>query len=163
MLRLDYLLATVPLEGRAWTSLESIVERMWQGWTESDQLGAVAQNPRYQEALNILEAAERAHDLAAIEGPSESANRDPELIAAANSLARLKCFASASAAATLALRDPRSIIPARNALFAMFGGKVPLRPAVAKPGTKPYLVARVALNRNVLLEAAASAAGCRNW
>jgi len=42
----------------------------------------------------------------------------------------------------------------------MFGGKVPLRPAVVKPGTKPYLVARVALNRNVLLEAAASAAGC---
>ena len=30
----------------------------------------------------------------------------------------------------LGLRDPRSIIPARNALFAMFGGKVPLRPAV---------------------------------
>jgi hypothetical protein len=29
-----------------------------------------------------------------------------------------------------------------------------------KPGTKPYLVARVALNRSVLLEAAASAAGC---
>ena len=27
----------------------------------------------------------------------------------------------------LGLRDPRSIIPARNALFAMFGGKVPLR------------------------------------
>lgn len=58
------------------------------------------------------------------------------------------------------LRDPRSIIPARNALFAMFGGKVPLRPAVVKLGVKPYLVARVALNRNVLLQAAASAAGC---
>jgi site-specific DNA recombinase len=60
----------------------------------------------------------------------------------------------------LGLRDPRSIIPARNTLFAMFGGKVPLRPAVVKPGTKPYLVARIALNRDVLLEAAASAAGC---
>jgi hypothetical protein len=60
----------------------------------------------------------------------------------------------------LGLRDPRSIIPARNASFAMFGRQVPLRPAVVKPGTKPYLVARVAMNRNVLLEAAASAAGC---
>ena len=60
----------------------------------------------------------------------------------------------------LGLRDPRSIIPARKTLFAMFGGKVPLRPAVVKPGTKPYLVARVALNREVLLQAAASAAGC---
>jgi hypothetical protein len=32
-----------------------------------------------------------------------------------------------------------------------------------KPGTKPYLVARIALNRNVLLQAAASAAGCLDW
>ena len=38
----------------------------------------------------------------------------------------------------LGLRGPRSIISAGNALFAMFGGKVPLRPAVVKPGTKPY-------------------------
>jgi site-specific DNA recombinase len=60
----------------------------------------------------------------------------------------------------LGLRDPRSIIPARNVLFEMFGGRVSLRPAVVKPGTKPYLVARIALNRNVLLQAAASAAGC---
>jgi hypothetical protein len=58
------------------------------------------------------------------------------------------------------LRDPRSIIPARNTLFQMFGGKVPVRPAVAKPGERPYLIARVALNRDVLLQAAASAAGC---
>ena len=57
----------------------------------------------------------------------------------------------------LGLRDPRSIMPARNTLFAMFGGKVPLRQAVVKPGTTPYLVARVALNRNVLLQAAANA------
>jgi len=60
----------------------------------------------------------------------------------------------------LGLRDPRSIIPARNTLFSMFGGKVPVRPAVVKPGERPYLIARVALNREVLLQAAASAAGC---
>ena len=34
-----------------------------------------------------------------------------------------------------------------------------LRPAVVRPGVKPYLVAHVALNRNILLQAAASAAG----
>jgi hypothetical protein len=67
--------------------------------------------------------------------------------------------ASACGAAAL-LRDPRSIIPARNTLFQMFGGKVPVRPAVVKPGERPYLIARVALNREVLLQAAASAAGC---
>jgi hypothetical protein len=33
-------------------------------------------------------------------------------------------------------------------------------PAIVKPGTKPYLIAGVALNRNVLLVAAANAAGC---
>jgi hypothetical protein len=54
----------------------------------------------------------------------------------------------------LGLRDPRSIVQGRNTLFAMFGGKVPLRPAPVKPGEKPYLSARVGLNRSVLLEAA---------
>jgi hypothetical protein len=56
----------------------------------------------------------------------------------------------------LGLRDPRSIVQGRNTLFAMFGGKVPLRPAQVKRGEKPYLIARVGLNRAVLLEAAGS-------
>jgi site-specific DNA recombinase len=54
----------------------------------------------------------------------------------------------------LGLRDPRSIVQGRNTLFAMFGGKVPLRPAQVKRGEKPYLIARVGLNRSVLLQAA---------
>ena len=36
----------------------------------------------------------------------------------------------------------------------MFGGKVPLRCGPVKPGEAPYLIARVGLNRNMLLEAA---------
>jgi len=59
----------------------------------------------------------------------------------------------------LGLRDPRSIVQGRNALFGMFGGKVPLRAAIVKPGEKPYLMARVGINRMVLLEAA-SAGSC---
>jgi len=55
----------------------------------------------------------------------------------------------------LGLRDPRSIVQARNALFGLFGGKVPLRAALVKPGEKPYLIARVGINRLILLEAAA--------
>lgn len=55
----------------------------------------------------------------------------------------------------LGLRDPRSIVQGRNTLFAMFGGKVPLRPAQVRPGEKPYLIARIGLNRLILLEAAA--------
>jgi hypothetical protein len=43
---------------------------------------------------------------------------------------------------------------------SMFGGKVPLRPGTPKAGERPYLIARVGLNRSVLLQAAASAAGC---
>jgi hypothetical protein len=58
------------------------------------------------------------------------------------------------------LRDPRSIIQARNVVFNMFGGRVPLRPGTPKLGEKPFLVARVGINRMVLLEAAASAANC---
>jgi hypothetical protein len=56
----------------------------------------------------------------------------------------------------LGLRDPRSIVQGRNTLFAMFGGKVPLRPAQVTGGERPYLIARVGLNRAVLLRAAGS-------
>jgi hypothetical protein len=58
----------------------------------------------------------------------------------------------------LGLLEPLSIAHARNTLFAMFGGKVPLRQAVTKPGEKPYLIARVGIDRTVLLQAAAQAA-----
>lgn len=54
----------------------------------------------------------------------------------------------------LGLREPRSIVQGRNTLFAMFGGKVKLRPAQVKRGERPYLIARVGLNREVLLQAA---------
>lgn len=60
----------------------------------------------------------------------------------------------------LGLRDPRSIIQGRNRLFGMFNGKVPMIPAKTKTGERPYLIARLASNRMVLLEAAANAAGC---
>ena len=62
-----------------------------------------------------------------------------------------------------ALRDPRSIIQARNVVFNMLGGRVPLRPGTPKLGEKPFLVARVGINRMVLLEAAASAANCVSY
>jgi hypothetical protein len=54
----------------------------------------------------------------------------------------------------LGLRDPRSIVQGRDTLYAMFGGKVQLRPAEVADGEKPYLIARVGLDRTVLLEAA---------
>ena len=54
----------------------------------------------------------------------------------------------------LGLRDPHSIVQARSTLFAMFGGRVPLRRAQIAEGEKPYLIARMRLNRAVLLEAA---------
>jgi hypothetical protein len=59
----------------------------------------------------------------------------------------------------LGLHDARSIVQVRNTLFAMFGGKVSLRQALVKSGEKPYLIARVGINREVLLEAA-SAGSC---
>jgi hypothetical protein len=42
----------------------------------------------------------------------------------------------------------------------MFGGKVQLRPAQVADGEKPYLIARVGLNREVLLQAAGSCLEC---
>jgi hypothetical protein len=60
----------------------------------------------------------------------------------------------------LGLRDPRFIIEGRNVLFGIFGGKVTLRPAPVQGGERPFLIARVGINRDILLEAAADAAGC---
>jgi hypothetical protein len=60
----------------------------------------------------------------------------------------------------LGLQAPTSIAEARDVLFGMFGGKVGLRPAPIQEGEQPYLIARVGLNRHILLNAAAEAAGC---
>jgi hypothetical protein len=43
-------------------------------------------------------------------------------------------------------------------LFGMFGGKVLLRPGAMKPRERPILVARVGLNRSLILEAGCFAA-----
>jgi hypothetical protein len=40
-------------------------------------------------------------------------------------------------------------VPDRNALFAKFGGKVPVLPGSARPGDRPFLVARIGLDRVV--------------
>ena len=60
----------------------------------------------------------------------------------------------------LGLRGEQSITQGRAILFNMFGGKVPMRPAPVKPGEQPYLIARIGLNRSVLLQAAADGTGC---
>lgn len=59
----------------------------------------------------------------------------------------------------LGLRDPNSILQARNALFDMFGGRVALRRAQTEGGDDPFLIARVGINRAVLLTAAGSTGG----
>lgn len=55
------------------------------------------------------------------------------------------------------VREPRSMTRAREILFRSFGGRIPVRPGTPKSGEKPYLIARVAPNRAVLLEAVAGA------
>jgi hypothetical protein len=64
------------------------------------------------------------------------------------------------AAGNAGLRDPRSIVQGRNVLFGAFCRKVPLQPGVPKVGEKPFLVARLVLNRSILLEVAAGTANC---
>ena len=68
----------------------------------------------------------------------------PEGIAAAEALRERVALPN------LGLRDPRSILQGRNALFGMFGGKLPLRPVLDTE--RPYLVARVGINRTALLD-----------
>lgn len=63
-------------------------------------------------------------------------------------------------AGNFGLRNPRSIMQTRALRFEMFGGKVPQRRGNANAGEHPYLVARVGVNRSILLKVATSPAGC---
>lgn len=60
----------------------------------------------------------------------------------------------------LGLRGPNSILQARKALFDMFGGRVTLRRAQTEGTDDPFLIARMGINRAVLLATAGSASGC---
>ena len=46
-------------------------------------------------------------------------------------------------------------------LFSMFGGKMPLRPGTPEPGERPYLIARVGLNRSSAITSPANPAASR--
>jgi hypothetical protein len=51
-----------------------------------------------------------------------------------------------------------------QALFDMFGGRVTLRPAQTEGGDDPFLIARVGINRAVLLAAARERKRlCHKW
>jgi hypothetical protein len=58
------------------------------------------------------------------------------------------------------LRDPRSIVQGRNVQFGAFGGKVLMRPGGPKPVERPFPVARMGLDRKVLINTAVGAVGC---
>lgn len=75
-------------------------------------------------------------------------------------LVALSFCANGSREGNLGLYDPNSILQVRNALFDMFGGRVALRRAQTEGGDHPFLIARVGINRAVLLAAAGSASGC---
>jgi len=59
---------------------------------------------------------------------------------------------------SLVLPDAGSIVQARNTLLAMFRGRARLRRAEIAEGEKLCLIARMGLNRAVLLEAAGTQA-----
>jgi hypothetical protein len=64
-------------------------------------------------------------------------------------------------AGNLGLRIPRSIVEARNILFASFGGLVKMRRGLTKPDQRSELIA---LNHTVLMEAAGERRRlCHKW
>ena len=60
-------------------------------------------------------------------------------------------------------RHSRSKLCGPVPLTASHSGKVPLPPAEVKSGEKPYLIARIGLNRPVLLEAAQAGSCVKIW
>jgi DNA invertase Pin-like site-specific DNA recombinase len=123
---------------------------------EVEQLRALMKNGTLSQTVAVAAIAKAEEEVAALEQvqPAADEKNGARVIRMLPQAARV--LRQRISRGNLGFRDPRSIVQARNVLFSMFGGRVAVRPAQVKDGERPYLIARVALNRNVLIEAAMS-------
>lgn len=121
---------------------------------EIDQLRALMKSETLSQAVGQAAIAKAEEELQSLERvqPAKDEQQTARVIRMLPRAAKL--LRQRIRGGNVGLRDPRSIVQGRNALFGMFGGKVPLRAAQVRNGEKPYLIARVGLNREVLLQAA---------
>lgn len=108
-----------------------------------------------QAAIEKAEEQLRAIEQAAPTRPERQVARVLHLLSRAAETLRARITGG-----NLGVREPGSIIHGRNTLFRMFGGKVRMRRAPTKDRERPYLIARLSPDADVLLEAATYAAGC---
>jgi len=126
---------------------------------EMDQLRAMMKAGTLSQAVAQAALATAEQELAALNS-AEVAKDEPDAGNVIRMLPRAaELLRQRVNAGNLELRNPHLIVP--NVVFGLLGGKVPLRPGTAQPGERPFLVARVGLDRGLLLQAAASAANCR--
>ena len=120
--------------------------------TEIAQLRALMKAGTLSEAVAQVAINQAEGELSTLQAPPKVDERETARVV--RMLPRVaEALRERVALPNLGLEDPRSILQGRNALFGMFGGKVPLRPK--RDAERPYLVARVGINRAVLLD------GCR--
>ena len=117
--------------------------------TEIAQLRALMNSGTLSEAVAKAAIDQAEGELSTLQAPPKVDERETARVV--RMLPRVaEALRERVALPNLGLRDPRSILQRRNALFGMFGGKVPLRPVLDTE--RPYLVARVGINRTALLD-----------
>ena len=124
--------------------------------TELQQLRGLMKAGTLSQAVGNAAIAKADEELATLHR-TKPAQEEKEATRVVRMLPRaVEIMRKRNGAGGLGLRDPRSILQARSTLFEMFGGNEAVRSADVKVGEKPYLIARVGLNREVLLKAAGS-------
>jgi hypothetical protein len=86
--RFEHLLSHVPLASTVWTSIATITQRLHTDWHATDEQVLNDANTAYRDVVRKLEAAERKHDRAALDGPFKDARRDPEFGIACEAFAK---------------------------------------------------------------------------
>jgi fructosamine-3-kinase len=103
---------------------------------EIEQLRALMKAGTLSQTMTVAAIAKAEEEVAALEQaqPEADEKQSARVIRMLPQAARVLRQRSRR---NLGLRDPRNIVLARNVLFSMFGGRVPVRPAQVKEGERP--------------------------
>jgi hypothetical protein len=86
LMRFDFLMGGGLDASAVCKSLESIMDRLYEHWTDAEDAALKQKNSDYGELARQLENADAARDPAALDGPFAAARGDPEYLAAAETL-----------------------------------------------------------------------------
>ncbi len=104
ILRFDFLTSAAPADYALFSSLASIMERLYKNWKDSEETALRDKSAAYRELVTESETLEATVNPEALDGPFAAALGDPEYRAAANAL-RMKYYELDAQLGQLVLAD----------------------------------------------------------